>query len=38
MRVEKYHQGYAGTYADWLSMPRDERDEYELGAAGKPTA
>lgn len=31
-------QGYEGTYADWLAMDMDERDEYEAGAAGIPTS
>jgi len=31
------NQGYAGTYEDWLSLPANERAEYELGAAGVPT-
>lgn len=27
-------QGYEGTYADWLLLAADEREAYELGAAG----
>lgn len=34
----KDQQGYVGRYEEWLQMPADERDEYEQGAAGIPTA
>ena len=27
-------QGYTGTYQEWQVMSDDERNEYELGAAG----
>lgn len=27
-------QGYTGTYQEWQAMGADERNEYELGAAG----
>jgi hypothetical protein len=30
-------QGFDGTFADWLALPADEREEYELGAQGIPT-
>ena len=32
------HQGYQGSYADWQAMSKTERAEYELSAAGIPTA
>lgn len=32
------NQGYTGTFAEWQEMDADERDEYEKGAAGIPTA
>lgn len=32
------NQGYVGTYAEWLALPAGERQEYEDGAAGIPTA
>ena len=31
-------QGYTGTYEQWCEMDADERQEYEDGAAGIPTA
>ena len=31
------HQGFAGDYENWCELPSDEREEYELGAAGIPT-
>lgn len=31
-------QGFTGTFADWQAMEPTERAEYELGAAGIPTA
>lgn len=27
-------QGYAGSYEEWLEITADEREAYELGAAG----
>lgn len=33
----KQNQGYEGTYAAWLNLPADEREAYELGAAGIST-
>lgn len=40
---EKYewacaNQGFAGSLDDWLAMSENERQEYENGAAGIPTA
>lgn len=40
---EKYEyavreQGFTGTFDDWQSLPADQRQEYEDGAAGIPTA
>ncbi len=32
------NQGFTGTYAEWMELPADEREQYELGAAGIPTA
>ncbi len=32
------NQGFDGTYADWQALSKSERAEYELGAAGVPTA
>lgn len=32
------NQGYEGTYEQWLAMSADDRQEYEDGAAGIPTA
>jgi len=39
---EAYHwaienQGFKGDYEHWCELPSDEREEYELGAAGIPT-
>ena len=31
-------QGFVGSYDDWTAQDADERAEYELGAAGIPTA
>ena len=31
-------QGFVGGYADWLALPTDEREQYEIGAAGMPTS
>lgn len=33
----KQNQGYEGSYAEWLDLPADEREAYELGAAGIST-
>lgn len=30
-------QGFEGTFADWLALSADDREEYELGAQGIPT-
>lgn len=30
-------QGYTGTFDEWQAMDADQRNEYELGAAGIPT-
>ena len=32
------NQGFTGDYAEWTAQDDDERGEYELGAAGIPTA
>lgn len=32
------NQGFAGTFEEWQAQDDDERQEYELGAAGIPTA
>ena len=40
---EKYNwackqQGFEGTYEEWMSLPADERQEYDDGAAGIGTS
>lgn len=32
------NQGFLGTYEDWQGLDDAERDEYERGASGEPTA
>ena len=34
----RLYQGFSGDFAEWQSQDDDERHEYEMGAAGVPTA